>query len=264
MNKFFLMAASALVLALAGCAKAEAPQKNASAAPAVAASTVEKALAGNGLGIVGKLDAPAGYHGFVAMYHGRRLPVYVPPDGKHVLIGSLYTLQGQDLTGPAMRKVTDAGFTQKQWNALAASTWISTGKVASGRVVYAFMDTQCPYCHRLWQAAQPYLAAKNVELRVIPVAVISQASLPNAAAVLSAADPIKAWAEHETHPGQAVPVSGAPASNVYAKLGANNQLMTRLGFYGTPGVVYKDARGQIHVVRGLPPDAADVRAIFAD
>lgn len=257
-----LMAVAGLFLVLAGSAHAQAPQATPSTGPAVAASTVGHALAATGVTIAGSLDAPKGYHGYVGVYRGNTLPVYVTPDG-HILIGTLYDLDGRDLTTPAMQRAAEANFGPAQWKALAQSTWFSTGKVRSGRVVYAFMDTQCPYCHKFWQAAQAWVARGDVELRIIPVAVISPKSLPGAGAVLEAASPLAAWRENERHfaQHQSAP-AGKPAAATVRKIQANNALMQNLGFYGTPGVVYKDAHGHIHTLYGLPRDPRELKAIF--
>src|SRR5690625_2008331 len=101
MNK--LIPAVCMTLMLVGCARADAPE---SSATGVTADTVQKALSASGMKINGELDAPEGYQGFVGHYRGRKLPVYVMPDGKHILIGTMYDMSGHDLTTPADRKST--------------------------------------------------------------------------------------------------------------------------------------------------------------
>lgn len=258
MNKLILSASLALMLV--GCARADAP---ASEQPAVSSSTVQQALAGSGLTIAGPLQAPEGYHGFVGMFQGRKLPVYVMPDNKHIVIGTMYDLGGHDLTTPAMRQAVDAAFGQTQWKALEESTWVAEGDADAERVVYVFTDTECPYCHKFWKASQPWLAKGGVQVRNILVAVISPKSLPHAAAILESGDPAGAWRKNEQHFGQSGAAAEAePSTATLKKIRANNTLMMRLGFYGTPGVVYKDARGEIHTLHGLPPDPQQLKAIF--
>ncbi len=259
-----LILATLLSLLLVGCSHARAPEQ-AQTSPAVSSSTVAKALAGGGMTIAGKMDAPAGYQGYVGNYRGRKLPVYVLPDGKHLMVGTLLDLQGHDLTSPAMREAADAGFGAAQWKQLQQSAWFAVGNPDAKRVVYAFMDTECPYCHKLWQASQPWIAGGKVDLRIITVAVISPSSLPRGAAILGSGDPAAAWRENEKHFGkdQAAP-QGDPSPEAVAKIRANNALMSELGFYGTPGVVYKDAQGRIHTLHGLPPDPDRLKAVFED
>src|SRR5690625_828456 len=204
MNK--LIPAACMALMLVGCARAGAP-----AASDARADAVQKALSASGMRIGGKLDAPDGYQGFVGRYRGRKLPVYVRPDGKHILIGTMYDMSGHDLTTPAMRQVS--AFTEAQWKALEKSTWVAEGDKDAGRVVYVFTDTECPYCHKFWKASQPWLEKGGVQVRNILVAVISPQSLPRAAAILAAADPAAAWMRIEAYLGkQGSPCKGIPAA----------------------------------------------------
>ncbi|HET7267691.1 MAG TPA: thiol:disulfide interchange protein DsbG [Oleiagrimonas sp.] len=256
MNK--LIPAACMALLLVGCARAGAPAPSASD---VTAETVENALSASGMKINGKLDAPDGYQGFVGQYRGRKLPVYVMPDGKHLIIGTMYDLSGHDLTTPAMRQVS--AFTEAQWKTLEKSTWVAEGDADAKRVVYVFTDTECPYCHKFWKASQPWVNGGDVQVRNILVAVISPKSLPRAAGILTAADPAMAWTSNEANFGNKdAPVNADVSAAAERKIKANNDLMVRLGFYGTPGVVYKDADGTIHTVHGLPPDPERLKAIF--
>lgn len=250
-------------LLLAGCAKADTPKE--SSAPATSASVAEKALASSGVAITGTLEAPAGYHGFVGNYQGRQLPVYVLPDGKHLMVGSLYDLNGHDLTSPAMRKVADSGLGAAQWAMLEQSSWVLEGNPQAKRVVYVFSDTRCPYCHHLWQASQPWLEHGDVQVRNILVAVISPDSLPEAASILDAADPTKAWQDNERTFGKhAKPAANAGSAAARAKVQANSELMTTLGFFGTPALIYQGADGKIHALSGMPRDQQGLQEVFGD
>ncbi len=251
-------------LALAGCVQANAPddQKASADAPAAASSTVEKALAGSGVEITGALEAPDGYQGFVGNYRGQQLPVYLLPDGKHLVVGSLYDLDGKDLTMPAMRDAADAGLGAEQWKAMAASTWVVEGDPDAKRVVYVFTDAECPYCHHFWKASQAWLERGDVQVRNILVAVISPDSLPRAASILAADDATAAWQKNEDNFGKNPKPSGDVDAATRKKIDANNNLMTRLGFYGTPAIVYKDKNGKIHALRGMPPDQETLRQVF--
>ena len=62
------------------------------------------------------------------------------------------------------------------------------------RVVF---DTQCPWCVWQYKEFEPYL--DRVKFVWYPVAVLNPWSEPQGAAILSAADPAKAFLEHEAH-----------------------------------------------------------------
>lgn len=231
--------------------------------PAPAASIVQRALAANGVEISGSLDAPTGFEGFVARYQGRELPVYALPDGRHIVIGTLLDLEGRDLTGPQMQKLAGSGLGEAQWQALASATWFAEGNPDAKRIVYAFEDTRCPYCHRLWKATQPLLKKGNVQIRTILVGVIAPESLPEAASILDAKDPAAAWNKNEEDFGKN-PAPGDASQASLAKVRANTALMQKLGFMGTPSIVWKDAEGRIRATQGMPRDQQSLEAIFQD
>lgn len=265
--KFATMAFAALLLA--GCAQANAPNEadaadtaKAATTPAHATSAVEKALDGSGVEITGQLDAPKGYQGFVGNYRGQQLPVYLLPDGKHLVVGSLYDMQGQDLTMPAMRKAADSGLGAEQWKAMESAEWVAEGDSDAKRVVYVFTDPECPYCHHFWKASQEWVDSGDVQIRNILVAVISPDSLPSSAAILDAKDSTAAWRKNEKNFGKNPKPSTEPSDAARKHIDANNKLMMKLGFYGTPAIVYKDSDGNIHALRGMPPDAQSMRDIF--
>lgn len=222
-----------------------------------------KALQQQGLTIRGEMPAPKGFRGYIAEYRGDVMPVYLLPDGKHTVIGTLYDANGEDLTSDAFADAVQPKLGAADWKALADSIWIAEGARQPKRVVYVFSDTECPYCHRLWQEVQPLLAGGDVQVRYIMVAVIKQASLGRAAAVLTAKDPAAALRSHEAHYADSPikPLQDIPA-DMHQRIVANNHLMNRLGAFGTPAIVYRDADGKVHMIAGLPQDPARLKAIF--
>lgn len=259
-------------LLLSACAQADAPavppptsaQQSPAESPAPSASVVQRALATNGVEITGSLEAPAGFEGFVASYQGRELPVYVLPDGKHIVIGSLFDLGGHDLTSPAMQKVAGNSPGDAQWKALESSSWFAEGNPQAKRIVYVFEDTRCPFCHQLWQKSQPYLKKGKLQVRTILVGVIAPESLPEAANILDSKDPAAAWNKNEAHFGKNPPPANNASAASIAKVRANTALMQRLGIMGTPGVAWKDTQGRIHVSQGMPRDQQALETIFGD
>jgi thiol:disulfide interchange protein DsbG len=248
---------------VASSARQSARTETAGAAAADAANVVEKILAGSGVSITGPLAAPAGFHGFVGNYHGHPIPIYLLPDGTHVVIGTLLDTNGHDLTGPAMQKVANAGRPTSQWKQLQDASWFVAGNPHAKHVVYAFMDTRCPFCHQLWSESKPFLKSGKVQLRVILVAVITSASLPEGALVLDSNDPLRAWQKNEQgfgHNPKPAPDTGSAVSR--AKIKANSALMQGLGFRGTPAVVYKDAQGHIRTLVGAPRSSAVLEKIY--
>jgi thiol:disulfide interchange protein DsbG len=221
-----------------------------------------RVLANKGIAIKGALPAPTGFKGFVGSYQGANLPLYLLPDGKHVLVGSLFDENGNNLTKAPLQEAGRLRLTDATWDELAKATWIAEGPVAAKRVVYVFTDTECPYCHKLWQATQPLLAGGDVQVRNILVAVIAPASQYRAAAILDSNDPLAILRRHENSFGHSIvepakTVSAATAGHI----AANIALMEALDIHGTPAVVYKDGSGQVRMLSGMPSDDR-LKAIF--
>ncbi|MHC1479500.1 thiol:disulfide interchange protein DsbG [Frateuria aurantia] len=256
LNRYALLAAAGFLLM--GCNKVQS-NPTAADAPAAASSAaipapVQALAKAGGIEIHGSLQAPLGYQGFVGSYRDQPVPVYLLPDGQHVVIGSLYDAKGGDLTSGPFRDAITPKLDASLWESLQQTHWVAEGSDHPKRIVYVFTDTECPYCHRLWQATQPYLQQGDVQIRNIIVAVIAPESLGRGAAVLSAADPHATYLAHEQHfrNNSPVPVLKDVPTDVKRKIAENEALMDKLQIEGTPTVLYKDAGGSIRMVPGMP------------
>jgi thiol:disulfide interchange protein DsbG len=152
---------------------------------------------------------------------------------------------------------------QPDAKALADSTYITEGSLKPDRIVYVFIDTECPYCHRLRAAMQPYLGAgSRVQVRYVLVAVLNEDSEPHAQAILMRKDTARALAEHENafdKGGIAKPA--ALRADLSAKLEGNQALMSAFSLRGTPSIVYADPDGKLVKLQGTP-DAEALAALM--
>jgi thiol:disulfide interchange protein DsbG len=221
-----------------------------------------QALASKGITMKGNLPGPPGFKGYVAEYQGQPMPVYLLPDGKHVVIGTLLDAQGNDLTQAPLQAASAPSLSEATWADLGKAGWIAEGAIKPKRIVYVFTDTECPYCHKLWLATQPLLAGGDVQVRHVMVAVIAPQSLNRAAAILDAPDPKAALHQHESTFGHSTVQPLANVSTATEKrIEANSALMDKVGVQGTPATVYKDASGKIRMAVGMLPTDR-IEAIF--
>lgn len=247
-------AAIALALALLVCAFAAAAQAGRWPAPV-------QQLADKGVTIVRRFAAPGGLTGFVARAGHRPVTLFLTPDGQHVIVGTLFDASGQDLSQPQLDKLATNPAGSSRWTRLASATWLTDGKADAPRTVYVFVDPNCPYCRRFYTAARPWVKAGRVRFRVLPVGVLAPTSTAKAAAILAASHPTRAYRQQERDPKHGVkPMHPVPAG-LKAEITANDALMDRLGIRGTPGIVYRDADGDVHIHQGVP-DAHALRAIL--
>ncbi|OIN93073.1 MAG: hypothetical protein AUJ20_05375 [Comamonadaceae bacterium CG1_02_60_18] len=127
----------------------------------------------------------------------------------------------------------------------------TVGAMMSAQTVYVIFEPTCPHCGKLWQASLPLQS--KVKFVWLPVS-FSAKSLPQAAALMTAPNPVETMSAHE-----ASLLSGkggliAP-DNVSAELRqaikTNGQLLTALGADSVPFLLAKHRQtGQIVTFNG--------------
>ncbi|MEG2805666.1 thiol:disulfide interchange protein DsbG [Stenotrophomonas sp.] len=246
--------ATTLLLGLAAASQAQTPAPAAPTGKAGSPPAVLKGIEKHGFEVLGEFDAPGGLRGFSGVVGGQQpAAAYVTPDGKHVLVGSLFDEKGEEVGAAALEKLAAKPMSDRMWNKLDASTWVRDGRADAPRVVYTFSDANCPYCHRFWEAARPWVDSGKVQLRHIMVGVIREDSPAKAAAILTAPNPSAALLENE-HAFDKGGIKPAPSLSaaIANKLNANQELMLEMGFQGTPGILFKDEKGLLDRRSGLP------------
>lgn len=236
-------------------ASSDAKPDASSVAGATELPAVVQNLTHRGVEIVGKLQTPGGLEAYAAIAQQQPLAIYVTPDKQHVIVGTMMDEQGMDVTSTALEQATVGPWTEQTWSALGNSTWVGDGSADAKRVVYMFTDPNCPFCHKFWEQARPWVDGGLVQIRHILVAVLSETSAGKAAAILASADPEKAMHEHESAGANKgiQPLATIP-SKLAATLESNNRLMTDLQIEGTPGIFYFDGDGELQIQRGAPLD----------
>jgi thiol:disulfide interchange protein DsbG len=122
----------------------------------------------------------------------------------------------------------------------------------SGPVVTAFVDYNCEYCRKFYERSRPLVARGAMRIRWVPVDILTETSLPKAAAVLGNMDPVQAMAMAESGTLNVPPVTNA----LKAKIGGNTAVLNLLGNgnAGTPTLVMRKADGTLNISPGLPAD----------
>ncbi|MFI7857051.1 thiol:disulfide interchange protein DsbG [Pseudomonas promysalinigenes] len=226
------------------------------AAPLVQAENLPKAIQqmqAKGAEIKGSFDAPNGLRGYAAQYQNNALALYLTPDGKHVLVGSLFDEQGKDLSAEPLQKLVYAPMSKALWAKMESAAWIADGKDSAPRKVYLFSDPNCPYCNMFWEQARPWVESGKVQLRHIMVGIIREDSPGKSAALLAAKDPAKALHDHEKA-GKASTLKAMDKvpEAVQQKLAANMALMEEMGLQATPAIFYQDEQDNLQSQQGAP------------
>lgn len=245
MRKFILTAAVLAVLSFSSANAAEDASKTnlpaALKAPLAAGFSVEKSfIAASGLtGWV--LQSPSGEYNVF----------YTTADGQSMIAGALVSASGENLT----QKYTEMYVPKPDLSALYAkfekADYVATGTLKNPKsVIYVIIDPNCVFCHYFYLAVQPYQAA-GLQVRWIPVGFLRPDSVNKAAQILKEGG--KALdAQQAAYNTPQMPKGIEVTPELQAKLDANQELMREAQMSGTPGILYKDAAGNVVKKVGMP------------
>lgn len=140
--------------------------------------------------------------------------------------------------------------------------WVPIGS-DTAPIIYVFVDTECNYCHEYWfDLANPYVEEGQLQVRLIPVAIINDKSKSEASQLIAATDPANAWKRHVKGDPSAL---AARETNAIAAdaVDQNTALFKRWNMKSTPYSVYRDPNGVVRVVRGMQPGKT-AEIVFSD
>lgn len=253
----YLLLIMALASAQLAAAQPSAPAKD-NFGPAV------HYLQSKGVTIDARFSVPGGLRGYAAtMPNGQRGVFFTTGDGKILIFGTLVDAHGKNLTQAYRNAYVQKPMNKQYFSKLEKSRWIAEGSRHPKRIIYAFIDPNCPYCHEFWEAARKAYS-KGLQVRYIVVGILGSSSVNKAAAILGAKNPAAALEKNERgfkhHSGAIAPVTKMPGK-IHDIIADHNQLMANFGLDGTPGLVWKDSAGKIQTSNGLPP-SSELAKIF--
>lgn len=206
-----------------------------------------------GVTIIDSFETPAGLTGYAASVEGQPLSIYLTEDKKYAVIGNLINAQGDDLGQEALYELVSAPQNEKIWQQLDTAKWVLDGDKDAKRIIYTFTDPYCPYCQKLREIADPYIAKGEVQLRHIMVGILQEDSIKKAAAILGADSPEKALQQHiQPADNPTENINEEALANGSLLVEENNLLMEQLGFMATPTSIYKDEKGHVRLIEGMP------------
>lgn len=216
---------------------------------------LERALAA-GVKVLRQFPATPGLTGWVLSQGGRHSLVYTTADGKTLVAGTLIDAQGQNLSARHEDMYIPKPDFATAFAQLEKSAFVAEGSISHPKsVIYVFVDPNCPYCHFMWRAVQPYEAA-GLQVRWIPVATLGPTSMPKAIEVLAAPDRTAAFRRMEENHGKPWKPDAGKTEQAQPALAAsirmNGELMEAFGIAGTPGMVWRDRQGKVQVKSGMP------------
>ena len=210
---------------------------------------VLKILEARGLRGLKEFKVSSDVRGFAGMAGSDSLAVYVTKDGS-AIVGTRIDASGSAMDANAIENLVVTPAMEAVWQRLGAYRWVADGKEGAPRVVYVITDANCPWCHRFWEAARPWVVDGKIQLRHLLVGIIGPDSPGKAAAILESRNPSQAM-ENKERTGRITPLGKVSVASKRA-LDANLKLMQELGLRGTPGIIYRSSDGKVRTLGGFP------------
>jgi thiol:disulfide interchange protein DsbG len=139
------------------------------------------------------------------------------------------------------------------------TTWIAEG--TGKHLIYIFFDPNCPYCHKLYESLRPLIAANDLQLRWIPVGLLTASSPAKAAAILQADNPLQAFHDNEDNfnfndssPGGGIDQVATVSDKTRLDLAANLSVLQGQNLFVVPVAVFRASDGHGFMFQGAPPD----------
>lgn len=222
---------------------------------------------------------------------GQGQVVYVTPDNQAVLVGTLFSGDGNAITFMQLLRLRRTGFDptpffnnanaqpgqtqsgstgttpaasnvspgEKLLQDTGSASWFAFGQ-PSGVPLTVFMDPNCDHCHAFFKQLLPYTQQNKIYLRVIPISLVDPIkSRQDVFNILSANNPATAWTSFIN--GETLAAVSSPDDKVAMALLNNNKLFTDWQLKVTPYSVYRAQGGDVKVMAAVPTDFA---AFLAD
>lgn len=213
-------------------------------------------LKSRGLQVEERFSTPGDLTGYIGTAPGgKQVLFYIPADGSVAIFGAMLDAHGHNLSQAYLQRFLQGPAAAKTFMKLSGRRWIAEGDPHPRRIVYAFLDPNCPFCRDFWQTAQGFYG-KGLQVRYVLVAILGGTSAGKAAAILTAKDPRQALDKNERgfrhHSGAIKPLAKIPNA-LHKEIADNTSLMQRFGLDGTPGLVWKTEKDKVETSNGLPP-----------
>lgn len=227
-----------------------------------AISEAETHLTASGARIVQTFNSVSGLKALVADNGKERRLFYASPDGKSLIVGTVFDAKGVNVTSADLARagLVPAGAAAPAPNALPGAIrelpsalwdratklrWFEEGK--GDNVMYVIFDPNCPYCRQLWSALRPAVQSGKVRVRWLPVAILADSSKGLAAALYASKAPAESMQQLANH--MLSPV--APTRENSLATAYNLLLLRDVGFTSVPTILFRRA-GKSLAMTGEP------------
>lgn len=221
----------------------------------LANSDLKAEIEKQGFEFVKQISAPKGMTGWAGHSQQKPNTVFISDDQQYYIIGDLYNAKNENLSLDVINNEVKVAVLDDVWKTLEHATWMQDGQKDAPRIVYVFSDPNCPYCHKLWTQARPWVESGKVQLRHIQVGVIRDESRAQVATLLMSKNPETVFADMNLKRGnQQLKKTENIPQEIADKIDANQALMDKYGFFSTPSMIWRDAKGEVQFLQGMTTD----------
>ena len=193
---------------------------------------------------------------------GRELVGWATADGRHLLLGNLFEVDGRELTAEAYaRQVAARRTTPEEFYRQAHGAPAVTQFPSGTRTLYVFLDPDCVFCWHFYQEVSHLsdsFQEASVRLQWIIVGTQSAESAARGAAILEQG--VDGLIANETRYDPATArggIAAAESSQTLSKIGSNTKLLlsSPASSIATPTLLWRSAGG-VQVSVGVPDEQA--------
>jgi thiol:disulfide interchange protein DsbG len=229
---------------------------------------IEKLSQGN-VTIVSNFDAIGGLEGFVVQgndANSQQGIIYTDRQGNYLISGVVIDSNGNNIAQQDFEKYIAPNTANTAYANISMTTYVQQGNANAPHKMYAVMDPNCIFCHKLYMALQPYVQSGQLSVRWIVAGFLKSSSQGKALAILGASNPVAALAQNESNFNDSIEEGGiAPMNNpsaaVKAQFTNNMKFVVKSQISATPVILYKDQNGNSKMSMG-GPDAAHLDAFI--
>ena len=184
-----------------------------------------------------------------AQKEGKSRLLYVTPNQEALVLGDLY-----DTSGTLNSCLREADFSepsnrvQEFWRDLESSHWFKIGTELAP-ILYLIADPSCSHCLKMVDRLLPLTQSGKLQIRVILVSFLGEASEKAAAFILAAQSPAQVFLDYKKNP-RLLDTSSVLSIKALRHRDENNALLVKWGILSTPLSIFKDRKGNIKVIEG--------------
>lgn len=186
---------------------------------------------------------------------GEHTIMFTTPDRKTLIAGALLDEGGRPLMGEYVQRYIPKPDLASLWTDLEDASVITEG--ASGAnaksTIYVFLDPDCTYCNLTWKALAPYQKI-GLQVKWVPVSIFPNSKKTTTLMMANDSAAFTAYQKNYGTPAATKSFKAPKSVEAISKqLASNSELMSKFGFKGTPGIVYKDPQtGVVTTINGFP------------